>query len=154
MAQGLSYRVNIAATAITNVATVVIQGTNSATVPIALQRVEFQSNQTGATQTVIPLQFGTYATASGAGGVVPVASAIERRNSTAATTVFRALTATLGTTFTILEEYQWNGATPFDMVYGKELSAPVIQAVIVWAWIIPSAAGTPTISGKVTFEEL
>jgi len=151
---GLTYRVSIAPAAITNAATVVIQGANAAGAPVRIHRIELQTNQTGSTQSIIPLQFGTYATASGAGGTVPVASAVVRRNSVAALTVFRALTATLGTTFTVLQDWQWNGATPFDMVFGKDVSVPEINVSIVWAVIIPSAAGTPTVSGSVTFEEV
>lgn len=151
---GLVYRVSIAPAAITNAATVVIQGANAAGAPSRVHRIELQTNQTGSTQAIIPLQLGRYATASGAGGTTPTATAVLRRNTVTALTTFRALTATLGTTFTVLQDWQWNGATPFDMVFGKDVSVPEFAISEVWAVIIPSAAGTPTVSGSVTYEEM
>lgn len=149
---GLAYRVAVAPAAITNAPTVVIQGTNSAAVPVTIKRIEVNSSLLGATQAIIPLQFGTYATGT-AGGSTPVASAEHTRNSVTATTIFKAITATMGTTFTSRYEWQWNGASPFDMVFGKDIAEPEIAAAVVWALIIPSASGTPNISCVVTFEE-
>jgi hypothetical protein len=148
------YRVNITATAITNAATVVAQGTPSAAVPIRIHRIELQTNQTGSTQSIIPLQMGTYTTGTSTGGATPTPSPTLRRNTVAAASAWRVLTATMGTTFALLQEWQWNGATPFDMVFGKDATVPEIEVSKPWALIIPSASGTPTVSGSITFEEM
>lgn len=153
----ISYSVDITngvgPTAITNAATVVWQATLSAAKPIRLKRVELQSSQTGSTQAVISLQLGTYATGTSTAGVTPTPKAVDRGISTAASTAFRCLTATLGTTFTFLDGWQWNGANPFDMVYGlTEIQTEFAVSTVV-AMIIQTAAGTPSLTGKVTFEE-
>lgn len=140
-------------TAITNAATVVAQLTVAAGKPIRLKRIELQSNQTGSTQTVIPLQLGTYATGTSTAGVTPTPKAVDRGVTTAASTAARCITATLGTTFTFLDSYQWNGANPFDMVYGLSEIQYEFAVSTVLALIIPSASGTPSITGKLTFEE-
>lgn len=154
---GLCYRVDITGTSgvtsITNAATVVWQGTTGSANPIRIYRIELQSNQTGATQTVIPLQFGTYATGTSTGGTTPTPSPVIRRNSVSAVTAWRCLTATLGTTFTILQDWQWNGATPFDYVMGLTPIQFEIQSSVVCALIIPTASGTPGLTGAVYFEE-
>ena len=153
----ISYTVDITngvgATAITNAATVVAQGTNSASKPVRLKRIELQSNQTGSTQTVIPVQLGTYATGTSTAGVTPTPKAVDRGITTAASTAFRCLTATLGTTFTVIDAYQWNGANPFDMVFGLTEIQYEFAVSAVWAIIIPAASGTPSLTGKLTFEE-
>lgn len=155
---GLMYRVDITgtsgATAITNAPTVVWQATAQAIVPVRIYRIELQSNQTGSTQTVIPLQLGTYATGTAAGGLTPTPNPVIQRNSVAAVTAFRTLTATMGTTFTIKQDWQWNGATPFDYVMGLSALQPEITSATVWALIIPTASGTPSLTGSVWFEEL
>lgn len=141
-------------TAITNAATVIAQLTTSASKPIRLKRIELQSNQTGSTQSIISLQLGTYATGTSTGGVTPTPRAVDRGITTAASTAVRCLTATLGTTFTVFDAYQWNGANPFDMVYGLteiQWEFPVSTALAI---IIPSAPGsTPSLTGKITYEE-
>ena len=153
----ITYEIDITntsgATAITNAATVVAQLTVSAGKPIRLKRIELQSNQTGSTQTVIPLQLGTYATGTSTAGVTPTPRATNRGISTAASTAARCLTATLGTTFTINNDWQWNGATPFDMVFGLLETQPEYAASTVVAVIIPAASGTPSLTCKLTFEE-
>lgn len=153
----IAYEVDITntsgATAITNAATVVWQATVAAGKPIRIKRIELQSNQTGSTQTVIPLQLGTYATGTSTAGVTPTPRAVDRGITTAASTAFRCLTATLGTTFTINKDWQWNGATPFDMVFGlQEIQLEYAVSTVV-ALIIPSASGTPSLTGNVVFEE-
>lgn len=153
----ISYTVDITngvgPTAITNAATVLAQLTASAGKPIRLKRIELQSNQTGSTQSIIPVQLGTYTTATSTAGVTPTPKAVDRGVTTAAATAARCLTATLGTTFAVIDSYQWNGANPFDMVFGlTEIQYEFAVSSIV-ALIIPSAAGTPSITGKLTFEE-
>lgn len=154
----ISYSVDITngvgPTAITNAPTVLAQGTLAATKPVRLKRIELQSNQTGSTQSVIQLQLGTYTTGTSTAGVQPVAKAVDRGVTTAALTLWRCLTATMGTTFAVLDGWQWNGANPFDMVFGlTEIQYEFAISAII-ALIIPTAPGsTPSISGKITFEE-
>jgi len=130
------------------------QATVSGSKPIRLKRLELQSNQTGATQTVIPLQLATWTTASGSGGVSPTPRAVDRGVSTAASTAFRCLTATMPTTILITDEYwQWNGANPFDVVLGlTEMQHEYAVSSIV-ALTIPSASGTPSLTGALYYEE-
>lgn len=153
----LSYTVDITngvgPTAITNAATVLAQGTLSAGKPIRIKRIELQSNQTGLTQSVIPVSLGTYTTATGTGGVTPTAKAVDRGNTTTGATVWRCLTATLGTTFAQLDEWQWNGASFFDMTFGLTETQYEFSVSAVMALIIPAASGTPSITGKITYEE-
>lgn len=153
----ISYTVDITngvgPTAITNAATVVAQLVVAAGKPVRLKRIELQSNQTGSTQTVIPLQLGTYATLTSTAGVTPTPKAVDRGVTTAASSAMRCLTATLGTTLTVLDSYQWNGANPFDMVYGLTEIQYEFSAAAVVALVIPSASGTPSLTGKITFEE-
>jgi hypothetical protein len=153
----LSYTVDITngvgPTAITNAATVIAQLTCSAGKPIRLKRIELQSNQTGSTQAIIPVSLGTYATATSTGGVTPTAKPVDAGNTVAAATTVRALTATLGTTFTQLDEWQWNGANPFDMVFGLSETQYEFAVSTKVALIIPAASGTPSLTGKITFEE-
>lgn len=140
-------------TAITNAATVLAQLTASAGKPIRLKRIELQSNQTGSTQTIIPVALGTYAAGTSTAGVTPTPKAVDRGVTTAAATAARCLTATLGTTFTQLDEWQWNGANPFDMVFGLSETQYEFAVAAIVALVIPSASGTPSITGKITFEE-
>lgn len=140
-------------TAITNAATVLAQLTTSAGKPLRLKRIELQSNQTGSTQTIIPVSLGTYTTATSTGGVQPTPKAVDQGITTAAATAARCLTATLGTTFAQLDQWQWNGANPFDQTLGFTESQYEFAVSKVIALIIPSASGTPSITGKLTFEE-
>jgi hypothetical protein len=141
-------------TAITNAATIVWQATLTASKPIRLKRIELQSNQTGSTQTIIPLQLATWTTASGAGGVTPTPRAVDRGVTTAAVTAFRCLTATMPTTLLIVDdEWQWNGANPFDVVFGlTEMQHEYAVSSIV-ALTIPTASGTPSLTGALYYEE-
>lgn len=141
-------------TAITNAPTVVVQGVNAAGKPTRIKRIELQSNQTGSTQSVLSLQLVTYATLTSTGGVTPTPKAVDRGITTAAVTAFRALTATMGTTPTVFDGWQWNGANPFDMLFGLPETQYEFAAAAVWALIISVAPGsTPALSGKVTYEE-
>lgn len=153
----LSYTVDITngsgPTAITNAATVLAQLTCSAGKPVRLKRIELQSNQTGSTQAIIPVSLGTYTTATSTGGVTPTPKAVDRGNTVAAATAARCLTATLGTTFAQLDEWQWNGANPFDMVFGLSETQYEFAVSSIIALIVPSASGTPSLTGKITFEE-
>lgn len=153
----ISYTVDITngagPTAITNAATVIAQLTASAGKPVRLKRIELQSNQTGSTQSIIPVALGTYTTATSTGGVTPTPKAVDRGVTTAAATAARCLTATMGTTFAQLDEWQWNGANPFDMVLGLTEMQYEFAVSSIIALIIPSASGTPSLTGKITFEE-
>lgn len=153
----LSYTVDITngvgPTAITNAATVLAQGTLSASKPMRLKRIELQSNQTGSTQSVITVSLGKYATATSTGGVTPTAKPVDTGNTVSGSTTWRCLTATLGTTFTQWDEWQWNGANPFDMVFGLLETQYEISVSTVLALIVPTASGTPSITGKITYEE-
>lgn len=149
---GLSYHAMHTATAYTNVASVIYQLTTSADTPITLEQVKLQSNATSSGQSVVRVQFGTYATGHAAGTTVTPTST-QRRNTLAADTVVRIASATLGTTFTALREFQWNIAMPFEEQFGWEEIKMEIPAATAFAIILPAASGTPTLSGGVDFVE-
>ena len=152
-------RVSIdAGTAITvpTSAFVVLQGTNSASKPTRLKRIELQSNQTGSTQQIVQIQLVTYATATGTGGTTPTATTIDDALVGVYTpsTTFRAGTATMGTTPTNKKLWQWNTANPFDLVDGLLEIQAEFAVSKVWALIIPTAPGVSfSITGTVAFEE-
>lgn len=159
MALGLGYTINIPAFAITNTAWTVWSYSCAAGVAMALQRLQLQSNQTGSTQSVIPLQLGIYATTNASAGTVaaPTSSATVRLNTRVMGGTTYGQTATMGTgAFTVIANWQWNGATPFDIINGKDIIIPEFPGVVanLLALIIPSGSGTPTIGGSVQIEEL
>jgi hypothetical protein len=159
MALGLGYTINIPANATTNAAWTVWNYSCASGVAMALQRIQLTSNQTGSTQSIIPLQLGTYATTNTSTGTVgaPTSSATVKLNTRALGGTTYGMSATMGTgTFTVIANWQWNGATPFDIVNGKDILIPEFPGVTtnLIALIIPSASGTPTIGGSVQIEEL
>jgi hypothetical protein len=140
---------------ITAAATLVLQGTNSAGKPVRLKRIELQSSNTGASQQVVTISFGFYATGSGAGGSVPVGVPVDEGLTGVYTgsTVFRAGTTTLGTTFTNKKTWQWLTPNPFDIVDGLLELQDEIPVSKVWALLIPTAPTAFLLSGTVHYEE-
>ena len=135
---------------------VVIQGTNSASKPTRLKRIQFQSNQPGANQQIVQLQLITYATATSTAGTTPAAQPVDDALVGVYTpaTLFRAGTATLGTTPTNKMMWQWNTANPFDIVDGLQELQDEFAVSKVWAVIIPAApAVTFNLTGILNFEE-
>lgn len=141
---------------ITTAPTVVLQGTNTASKPVRLKRIQLQSNQTGSTQQVVQLELITYATGTGVGGTTPAAQPEDDALVGVYTpaTTFRAGTTTMGTTPTVKAQWQWNTANPFDLVLGLSELQTEFAVSKVWALIIPVAPGaTFNLSGTVNFEE-
>lgn len=141
---------------ITAAPTVVLQGTNSASKPIRLKRIQIQSNQTGATQQTVLLQLITYATGTSTGGTTPTAAAVDDAlvGVYSPATAFRAGTTTMGTTPTNKAQWYWNTANPFDITEGMVELQDEFAVSKVWAIIIPTAPSSPfNLTGTVNFEE-
>lgn len=140
---------------VTAAPTVVLQGTNSASKPTRLKRIQLQSSNTGASQQVITVSFGFYATGSGAGGSTPTGVPEDEGLTGVYTgsTLFRAVTTTMGTTFTNKITWQWLSANPFDIVDGMPELMTEIPVSKVWAIIIPTAPVAFSITGVVNYEE-
>lgn len=155
MAVGLGYMADLAPTAFTNVASTIFQLTASAACPFSVHRLELQSNQTGSTQAILQVQM-VIASATGSGGVTTSITprAIIRKNTTAAATGVVSGYTTPGAISVVLHTWQWNGATPFDIVFGKDVIVPEVAAGQILAVNFLTAPGTPTISGTVSFEEM
>lgn len=149
---GLGYIARHPATAYTNVASVIGQLVTSADTPITLKKMRLESGVTSAGQAVVVLQAGYYATAHAA-GTTGTPQPTARRNTLSADTAFRFASATLGTTFTAIREFQWNIAMPWEWQEGDDDFIWEIPAANNWALILPNAAGTPTISGEFAFVE-
>ena len=159
MALGLGYSINIPAAAATNAPWTIWSYSCVAGVAMALQRLQIQSNQTGSTQSVIQLQLGIYATTNSTTNTIaaPTSSPTVRLNTRVMGGTTYGQTATMGTgAFTVIKNWQWNGATPFDIVNGKDIIIPEFPGVVanLLALIIPVASGTPTLSGSMDVEEL
>lgn len=154
MAQGLGYTADLVPTAFTNVASTIFQATAGSVNPIAIHRIELQSNQTGSTQSIFQVQ-AIIASGTGSGGstVSITPRAIIRKNTVASAATVVAGYTTPGATSVVLHTWQWNGATPFDIVLGKDIMVWEIPATQIFAINFISAPGTPTISGTLTFEE-
>lgn len=137
-------------------ATVLVQGTNSASKPIRLKRIECESNQTGSTQQTVLLQLVTYATGTATGGTTPTAVPVDDAlvGVYSPATAFRVNTTTLGTTPTNKQQWYWNTANPFDIVLGLvELQAEFAVSKV-WAILIPTApAAGFNMTGTIHFEE-
>lgn len=141
---------------ITSAPTVIIQGTNSASKPVRLKRIQLQSNQTGATQQTVNVQLITYATATSTGGTTPTAAPVDDALVGVYTpaTGFRAGTTTLGTTPTNKGMWYWNTANPFDITEGMVEIQDEFAVSKVWALIIPTAPASPfSLTGLINFEE-
>lgn len=154
MAQGLAYVADLAPTAFTNVASTIIQLTAGATNPFAIHRIELQSNQTGSTQAILQVQ-AVIASATGSGGsttAITPRSIIQKNTVSSATGAISGYT-TPGAIGTVLHTWQWNGATPFDIVLGKEIMVWEIPATKIFSLNFLTAPGTPTVSASVTIEE-
>lgn len=154
MASGLAYVANLAPTAFTNVGSTIFQLTTSSACPIVINRIELSSNQTGSTQAILQLQ-AIIASGTGSGGTTTSITprAVIRKNTTASATTAVAGYTTPGATSIVLDTWQWNGATPFDIVMGMEPLKFEIPASTIFALNFLTAPGTPTISGSVYFEE-
>jgi hypothetical protein len=139
---------------ITGAPTVILQGTNSASKPVRLKRIQLQSNNTGASQQVIPVSLGYYATGT-AGGSTPVAVPVDEglTGVYTAATIFKAITATMGTTFTNKMTWQWNTANYFDIVDGLLELQDEFPVSKVWAIILPVAPVAFSLTGTVNYEE-
>lgn len=151
---GLSYVVRHSALAYTAAPNVIFQLTTSASVPIMIERIELQSNNLTSAQSMASLQWGYYATGTSTGGSTPTPTPLIKRLSNSAATGVRINTATMGTTFTAYDEWQWNTALPFDHVMGLDSLKILVPVSTAWALIFPSSPGTPTISGAVYFTEM
>jgi len=139
---------------ITAAPTVIIQGTNSASKPVRGKRIELQSSNTGSNQQVITVSYGLYATGTAAGSspsAVPVDEGLTGVYTP--TTTFKAITTTMGTTFTNKQTWQWNTANPFDEMLGN-LELQTEESVSkVWAIILPTAPTAFNLTGTLFFEE-
>ncbi|MGH8335954.1 MAG: hypothetical protein ACRETL_03845 [Gammaproteobacteria bacterium] len=140
----------------TSVATLLLQGTNSSGKPIRLKRIQLQSNNPGASQQILQINYGFYTTASASGGTTPSATPVDMGLSGIYTpaTLFRANTTTLGTTFAQQQTWQWNTANYFDLTEGMLEIQDEIPVSKVWALVIPTAPGAAvSVTGAVNFEE-
>jgi hypothetical protein len=155
MAMGLGYTADLVPTAFTNQASTIFQMTAASANPFSIHRLELQSNETGSTQTILQVQ-AIIATGTGSGGttVSITPGAVVRKNTVASATTVVAGYTTPGATTKVLHSWQWNGATPFDIVLGKDIMVWEIPASQIFALNFISAPGTPTISGTITFEEM
>jgi len=151
---GLSYVVRHPALAYTAAANVICQLTTGAGNPIVIERIELQSNNLTSAQSLAILQWGFYATGTSTGGSTPTPQPLIKRLSNSANTGARVNTATMGTTFTPYDEWQWNTALPFDHVMGLDSLKILVPVSTAWALIFPSSPGTPTISGAIYFTEM
>lgn len=154
MAQGLGYTVDLAPTAFTNVASTIIQLTAGSVNPFAIHRIELQSNQTGSTQAILQVQ-AVIASGTGSGGTTTSITprAIIRKNTVSPATAAVAGYTTPGAASVVLHTWQWNGATPFDIVLGKDIMVWEIPATQIFSLNFLTAPGTPTVSASITVEE-
>lgn len=154
MAQGLGYVADLVPTAFTNVASTILQLTAGSVNPIGIHRIELQSNQTGSTQAILQVQ-AIIASATGSGGTTTSITprAIIRKNTVSAACAAVSGYTTPGATSVVLHTWQWNGASPFDLVLGKDIMVWEVPATQIFALNFITAPGTPTISGSITFEE-
>lgn len=154
MAQGLFYTADLIPTAFTNVASTIFQMTAGAVNPFAIHRIELQSNQTGSTQTILQVQAIVASATGSAGTTVSITPRpVIRKNTVSAATAVVAGYTTPGGVSVVEHTWQWNGASPFDIVLGKEGLVFEYQATQIFALNFLTAPGTPTISGTITFEE-
>jgi|ERR1700677_2408576 hypothetical protein len=139
---------------ITAAATVILQGTNSSSKPIRLKRIQMQSSNTGSTQQIVTVSYGYYATAT-AGGTTVTGLPVEEGliGVYTGSTTFKAVTTTLGTTFTNHISWQWNTANPFDILDGLLELQDEIPSSKVWAIILPTAPTAFSLTGTVNYEE-
>lgn len=151
---GLSYTARHPATAYSSVAAsqVIFQLTTGATVSATIKKIELQSSAVTSGQAIYGIQWGYYATGT-AGGSTTTPAPVVKRNSVAAAAAFRYASSTLGTTFTVVDEYQWNIALPFEVTNGLSQTEIEVPANTAWALLLTTQSVTPTFSGKLTFEE-
>jgi hypothetical protein len=149
---GLIYEARHPATAYTNAASVIFQLVAAAGSPFTVHQLKLQSNTLTSAQAIVTVQWGFYVTPHAAGTLLAVQPTVQR-NTVSPATAFRYASATLGTTFTAVDEFQWNLAAPWEATNGLPALKYEVQAGKNWALILPNASGTPTISGTVTIEE-
>lgn len=153
MAQGLGYTADLVPTAFGSASQTIFQMTASGACPIGIHRLEVQSALTGSNQAVFQLQ-AVIASATGSGGGAAVTPrAIVQKNTTAAATAINCGFTTPGAVSLILHTWQWNAATPFDIVLGKDIMVWEIPATKIFALNFIVSPATGTYSGTVTFEE-
>src|SRR5271165_4040820 len=133
---------------------VVLQGTNSSSKPTRLKRIQLQSNNTGTTQQIVTIQYLFYATGTAAGTTVTAVPVDEGLTGIyTPSTLFKANTATLGTTPTVKYAWQWNTANPFDIVEGLLELQEEIPVSKPWALLAVSVGTSFNLTGTVNFEE-
>jgi hypothetical protein len=151
---GLGYIARHPAVAYGSVAAsqVIFQLTAAAGDPLTIKKIKLQSSAVTSGQAIYGLQWGFYVTGHAAGtSLTPLAN--NQRNGTATSAAFRYASATLGTTFTIIEEFQWNIALPFEETEGLPVSEIEVKGAGVWAMLLTTQSITPTLSGSVLYEE-
>ena len=135
---------------------VILQGTNSSSKPTRIKRFTMGSNNTGSSQQAVQISFGYYATGTSTGGSVPVSTPVDEGLTGVYTgsTVFRAGTATMGTTFTQKQSWQWLTCNPFDLLEGMLEVQDELPASKCWAFIMPTGPGVAfTLAATLYFEE-
>jgi hypothetical protein len=133
--------------------TVLVQGTCGSAKPIRLKRVRFTSNNTGASQQIVVIQFVFYASGT-AGGTTVAATPVNQGITYTPATLFKVNTTTLGTTPTVQWSDQWNTANPYDLTEGLLELQDEIPAAKAWAFLItPAPASAVSVSGDINFEE-
>lgn len=149
---GLQFVARATATAVTNAPTVLLQATPSSASPITLNRFKLQSNVISSSQAIVQVQYVFYATGTGSGTTItPVA--LTKRMTVASNTAFRSFTTTMGTTPTVIAEFQWNTAMPWEDVLGMDSLKIDVNASQAFAVILPAASGTPTLSMTLEYTE-
>lgn len=150
---GIPFTARAPSTAVTNAATVLVQATPSSASPITIHKIKLQSNTLTSSQAIAVVQWGFYATGTGSGTAITPVCPIKRLSGVSSNTVFKSFTTTMGTTFTVLDEVQWNICAPWDETFGMselKIEVPASQA---FAIILPNASGTPTINVTLQYSE-
>ena len=151
---GLGYVMSNTPTAITNNAWVIAQYITSASNPITVLQFRLQTANLTSAQSVVTVQWGYYATGTSTNTVaLPVVKPIVKRNNVTAAGTPYGMTATMGTTFTIYDQVQWNTAAPWEDTMGLEPLKIEVPVSTAFAIILPNASGTPTMNCTLKFEE-
>jgi hypothetical protein len=151
---GLTYVMANTPTAVTNTAWVIAQITTAAGSPLTIHQFRLQSSALTSGQAVNTVQWGYYATGTSTNTVaLPVVKAETHRNTIAAAFTPYGMTATMGTTFTVFDQFQWNIALPWEDTRGLVQTKIEVDAGKAWALILPNASGTPTINCTIHVEE-
>lgn len=151
---GLGYLARHPATPYSSTAAsqVIMQLTAGSANPLTIKKIMLQSSAVTSGQAIYGIQWGWYV-AGTAGGTLATPQALMKRNSVATAAAFRYQTATLGTTFSVIGEYQWNISLPFEETEGLAITEIEVPAGGVWALLLTTQSVTPTLSGGVIYEE-